>query len=42
MRKFIVVKAQYLVIVYEMGHSMGLRYNFISLVDLFFYCFQYW
>lgn len=42
MRKYIAHKAQLAVIVHEMGHSIGLRHNFVSSSDAFSYRPQYW
>jgi hypothetical protein len=42
MRKFLGQRAQYAVIVHEMGHSIGLRHNFVSSSDAFNYRPQYW
>lgn len=42
MRKWIAQRAQYSVIVHEMGHSMGLRHNFVSSSDSFNFRPQYW
>lgn len=42
MRKWISSKAQHSVIVHEMGHSMGLRHNFVSSSDAFNFRPQYW
>ncbi|MGC4117181.1 MAG: hypothetical protein QM765_21995 [Myxococcales bacterium] len=42
MRKWISAKAQHSVIVHEMGHSMGLRHNFVSSADAFSFRPQYW
>jgi hypothetical protein len=42
MRKFIANRAQYAVIVHEMGHSIGLRHNFVSSYDAWGYRPQYW
>jgi hypothetical protein len=42
MRKFIAQRAQYAVIVHEMGHSIGLRHNFVSSYDAWGYRPQYW
>ncbi|MCC6522618.1 MAG: hypothetical protein IT373_08160 [Polyangiaceae bacterium] len=42
MRKYLAQRAQYAVIVHEMGHSIGLRHNFISSSDAFNYQPQYW
>ena len=42
MRKFIAQRAQYAVIIHEMGHSIALRHNFVSSSDAFNYRPQYW
>jgi hypothetical protein len=42
MRKFVAQRAQYAVIVHEMGHSIGLRHNFVSSYDAWGYRPQYW
>lgn len=42
MRGFIEQRLQYAVIGHEMGHSMGLRHNFVSSSDAFSYRPQYW
>ncbi len=42
MRRYIADKAQYAVIIHEMGHSIGLRHNFISSSDAWGYRPQYW
>ncbi len=42
MRTFIEQRVQYAVIGHEMGHSMGLRHNFVSSSDAFNYRPQYW
>jgi hypothetical protein len=42
MRRFISHRAQYAVIVHEMGHSIGLRHNFVSSSDAWGYRPQYW
>lgn len=42
MRKFIAQRAQYAVIIHEMGHSIGLRHNFVSSSDASNYRPQYW
>lgn len=42
MRGFIEQRIQYAVIGHEMGHSMGLRHNFVSSSDAFNYRPQYW
>lgn len=41
-RGFIEQRVQYAVIGHEMGHSMGLRHNFVSSSDAFNYRPQYW
>lgn len=42
MRKYIAQRAQYAVIIHEMGHSVGMRHNFVSSSDSFGYRPQYW
>ena len=42
MRKFVAQRAQYAVIIHEMGHSIALRHNFVSSSDAFNYRPQYW
>lgn len=42
MRGFVEQRIQYAVIGHEMGHSMGLRHNFVSSSDAFNYRPQYW
>ncbi len=42
MRKYLAQRAQYAVIVHEMGHSVGMRHNFVSSSDAFSYRPQYW
>ncbi|MFZ4577911.1 MAG: hypothetical protein ACOYOB_05880 [Myxococcota bacterium] len=42
MRQYVARKAQYAVIGHEMGHSIGLRHNFISSSDPVLYRPQYW
>ena len=42
MRKFIAQRYQYGVIIHEMGHSMGLRHNFVSSANAWGYRPQYW
>ncbi|MBU1896587.1 hypothetical protein KKB55_02310 [Myxococcota bacterium] len=42
MRLYIARRAQTAVIVHEMGHSIGLRHNFVSSSDSFGYRPQYW
>jgi len=42
MRKYLAHKFNYAVIAHEMGHSMGLRHNFVSSSDAFGYRPQYW
>lgn len=41
-RKYIAQKVHYAVIIHEMGHSIGLRHNFVSSADPFNYRPQYW
>ncbi len=41
-RGFVEQRIQYAVIGHEMGHSMGLRHNFVSSSDAFNYRPQYW
>ncbi len=41
-RGFIEQRIQYAVIAHEMGHSVGLRHNFVSSSDAFNYRPQYW
>ncbi len=42
MRRYIARKAHYAVMVHEMGHSIGLRHNFVSSSDAYNYRPQYW
>lgn len=42
MRKFIAQRAMYAVIGHEMGHSIGLRHNFVSSYDAWGFRPQYW
>ncbi len=42
MRRFVSHRAQYQVIVHEMGHSIGMRHNFISSSDAWGFRPQYW
>jgi hypothetical protein len=42
MQKYLALRAQYAVISHEMGHSIGLRHNFVSSSDAFNYRPQYW
>lgn len=42
MRKFIAQRYQYGVIIHEMGHSIGLRHNFVSSANAWGYRPQYW
>jgi hypothetical protein len=42
MRQFVAQRAQYAVIAHEMGHSIGLRHNFISSYNAWGYRPQYW
>lgn len=42
MRKYIAYKYNYAVLAHEMGHSMGLRHNFVSSADPLNYRPQYW
>jgi hypothetical protein len=42
MRKWLAQRAQYGVIIHEMGHSIGMRHNFLSSSDAFGYRPQYW
>ena len=41
-RRFLAQRAQYNVIAHEMGHSIGLRHNFVSSSDAWGYRPQYW
>lgn len=42
MRKYLEQRAQYAVIIHEMGHSVGLRHNFVSSSNAWGYRPQYW
>ncbi len=42
MRRYVARKVHYAVIAHEMGHSIGLRHNFVSSSDAFNYRPQYW
>ncbi len=42
MRALVAQRAHFSVIVHEMGHSIGLRHNFVSSADAFAYRPQYW
>jgi hypothetical protein len=42
MRKYVANRFQYGVIIHEMGHSIGLRHNFLSSYDALSYRPQYW
>ncbi len=42
MRKFIAQRAHYAVIIHEMGHSIGMRHNFVSSYDAWGFRPQYW
>jgi hypothetical protein len=42
MRGYLKKKVHYAVIVHEMGHSIGLRHNFVSSYDAFSFHPQYW
>ncbi len=42
MRKYLARRVHYAVIIHEMGHSMGLRHNFISSADAWGFRPQYW
>ncbi len=42
MRKYLALRAHYAVITHEMGHSVGLRHNFVSSSDAYNYRPQYW
>ena len=42
MRKYIAQRAHFSVIVHEMGHSIGMRHNFVSSYDAWGYRPQYW
>ncbi len=42
MRKYVGQRAMYAVVAHEMGHSFGLRHNFVSSSDAFGFRPQYW
>ena len=42
MRKYVAAKMNYAVVAHEMGHSIGLRHNFVSSSDAWGYRPQYW
>ena len=42
MRRYLARRAHYAVMTHEMGHSIGLRHNFVSSSDSFNYRPQYW
>ena len=42
MRKYVAQRAMYAVIAHEMGHSIGLRHNFVSSYDAWGFRPQYW
>ncbi|AUX45266.1 hypothetical protein SOCE26_067470 [Sorangium cellulosum] len=42
MRRYLAQRAHYAVIIHEMGHSIGLRHNFVSSSDAWSYRPQYW
>lgn len=42
MRRYVARRAHFSVIAHEMGHSVGLRHNFVSSSDAFGYRPQYW
>ncbi len=42
MRRYVARKMHYAVVAHEMGHSIGLRHNFVSSSDAFNYRPQYW
>jgi hypothetical protein len=42
MRRYLAQRAQTAVIIHEMGHSIGLRHNFVSSADAWGYRPQYW
>ncbi|WP_437730735.1 hypothetical protein [Sorangium sp. So ce1335] len=42
MRRYLAQRAHYAVVLHEMGHSVGLRHNFVSSSDAWGYRPQYW
>jgi len=42
MRRYLAQRAHYAVIIHEMGHSIGMRHNFVSSYDAWGYRPQYW
>jgi hypothetical protein len=42
MRRYLARRVHYAVVIHEMGHSVGLRHNFISSADAFNFRPQYW
>src|SRR5690606_33348163 len=42
MRRYVARRAHFNVVIHEMGHSFGLRHNFVSSSDAFSYRPQYW
>lgn len=42
MRQYVAQRAHYAVVLHEMGHSFGLRHNFVGSSDAFAYRPQYW
>lgn len=42
MRRYVAERAHFSVILHEMGHSVGLRHNFVSSSDAYSYRPQYW
>lgn len=42
MRKYVAQRAHYAVIIHEMGHSIGMRHNFVSSYDAWGFRPQYW